>query len=426
MKIKHKSYLRLMHPAFSLLLIFVFNYPALHAQGTDNFYGVMFSYGEDVSKAKPKLADLGIKWCRVWVNIKDWSTPSNNTGSAAYDNGYQQAIALKAAGYKVILEINSEKGKVPTYSQAKAVYNWMLQKPNLKTSVDVWEIFNELNLPEYYEYAFSTTLSYKDQALKYINGPLKAAWDVFHNNNGEKVLGGSWTLWQQKAEYSTSGSYNLNVTKAYLNNGYLNYCDYAGIHPYHETASGQKDFMTQALSLFGAKPVIVSEWGLKPANYTITTYTQAMDANRSFMYSNVRTACYYRFTPGNGWFGLVSSLSSGYTPVEPAYTTYKNWPKASSARIPAQEILEADSRFVGKMYPNPSTGIFRVEVAATDTPVELTVADALGRVVARKQIQPSAGSTSVELSLSGLPDGRYLLQCISGGKRVAQSMLKLK
>jgi len=100
--------------SFTGLFMLLLGSTSLRAQGPDNFYGVIFSYGEDVTKAKPKLADLGVKWCRVWVNIKDWGTPSNNTGSAAYDNGYKQAIALKAAGYRVILEINSEWGKVPS------------------------------------------------------------------------------------------------------------------------------------------------------------------------------------------------------------------------------------------------------------------------------------------------------------------------
>lgn len=289
--------------------------------GTDDFYGVMFSYSENVSTALPKLNDLGVRWCRVWVNISDWSTPSNNSG-----NGYQQAIDLHNAGFKVIFCINSLGGTVPTYSQANAVYQWMLQKPNLKASVDIWEIFNELNNKEYYNQAYSTTISMSQQAKNYINGALKAGWDVFHTNNNEKVLGGSWTLWQQKADYSTSGAYTLKLTQAYINNGYLNYVDYAGIHPYHEQASSQRTFTTSFKNLIGTKPVIISEWGLKPANYTVTTYTDAMNSNISFMRTNVVTACYYRFTPGNGWFGLVSG--TGYVnKVEPAYTAYKNWPR---------------------------------------------------------------------------------------------------
>lgn len=291
------------------------------AVGTDNFYGVMFSYNESVSKATPVLNDLQVRWCRVWVNITDWNTPSNNTGAA-----YQQAIDLKKAGFKVILVFNSDKGKVPTYSQAKAVYQWALGKSGLKSAVDIWEIFNELNNKAYYEQAYSTSISMTNQAKNYINGALKAAWDVFHVSNNEPVLGGSWTLWQQTKDYSTSGSYTLNLTKAYINNGYLNYCDFAGIHPYHEYASKQREFVTSFKNLVGTKPIIVSEWGLKPANYTVKTYTDAMNANLSFMRSNVRTVCYYRFTPGNGWFGLVKGTNYE-TKIEPAYTTYKNWPK---------------------------------------------------------------------------------------------------
>jgi hypothetical protein len=289
--------------------------------GTDDFYGVMFSSNENVVNATPKLNDLGVRWCRVWVNISDWNTPSNNTGT-----GYQQAIDLHNAGFKVILHFNSLNGVVPTYTKAKAVFQWAIAKPNLKASVDIWEIFNELNNTEYYNQAHSTTLTLTQQAKNYVFGALKAGWDVFHVANAEKVLGGSWTLWQQPSNYSTSSSYNLNLTQAYLDNSYLTYCDYAGIHPYHESATSQRNFLADFKSRIGTKPIIISEWGLKPSGYTATSYTTAMDSNLSFMRSNVVTACYYRFTPGNGWFGLVTG--TGYsTNIEPAYTTYKNWPK---------------------------------------------------------------------------------------------------
>lgn len=287
---------------------------------TAHFYGVMFSYDVNVSNAIPKLNDLGVKWCRLWVNISDWNTPSNNTGA-----GYQQAIDLHHAGFKVILELNSLNGTVPTYAQAKAVFEWMIAKPELKASVDVWEIFNELNNTQYYNQAYSTTLSMSQQAQNYINGALKAGWDVFHVANNEKVLGGSWTLWQQKEEYSTIGSYNLKLTQAYLDNGYLNYCDYAGIHPYHGTAPGQVTFVTDFKNRIGGKPIIITEWGLKLTGYTVTTYTDAMSNNIPFLRNNVLTACYYRFTPGNGYYGLVSGTNYA-TQIEPAYTTYKNWP----------------------------------------------------------------------------------------------------
>lgn len=289
--------------------------------GTDDFYGVMFSYDVNVSKATPKLNDLGVRWCRVWVNIKDWSTPSNNTG-----NAFQQAIDLHNAGFKVILCFNSLNGVVPTYTQAKGVYEWALAKPNLKASVDIWEIFNELNNKEYYNQAYSTTLTMAKQAQNYVNGALKAAWTVFHVNNSEPVLGGSWTLWQQKEEFSTTGSYNLKVTQAYLDNGYLNYCDYAGIHPYHGTASGQRTFMSDFKTRVGTKPIIVTEWGLKYNGYTAETYTQEMDKNITYMRNNVKTMCYYRLTPGENYWGLVSGTDY-VNKVEPAYTTYKNWPR---------------------------------------------------------------------------------------------------
>jgi len=302
----------------------------------DDFYGVMFSYPENVTNADPRLQELGVRQARLWMNIKDWNTPENNTGGAKYDAQYdaalRQALELHQRGYKVIFHMNSERGVVPSYDQARGVFAWLLAKPGLREAVDVWEIFNELNNKQYYNLAYSTTVSMREQADAYVQGPLRAAWDVFHVGAGEPVLGGSWTLFQQSADYSPTGAATLALTRAYVDAGYLEYVDYAGIHPYENTTEASKRFMAEALELFGSKPVMITEWGLKPARFggrritNIAGYTAAMSEMRSFLHGRVCTAAYYRFTPGNGWPGLVG-FGPSYTPVQPAYDTYASWPR---------------------------------------------------------------------------------------------------
>ncbi len=310
------------------------------AVGPDEFYGMHLSYADNTSAAIPKLHDLGVRWVRVWFNVHDWNTPSNNSG-----NALTQAVSLKNQGFKVIFHVNTLNGTVPTYAQAVGVFDWLKTRSGLLAAVDVWEIFNELNNVEYWNPANPA-----DGPALYVNGALKAAWDTFAvpSNGQEEILGASWTAWQRNTSWtSTSRSWNTWETKQYMdyrnssNKGYLDYCHYAGFHPYTDTVSQQRTIMTSALGLFGNKPCIVSEWGFKVNGKTATQYIALLNDNRQWMYDHVLTACYYRFSPGNGWPGVCTYSSPNYVENQPVYDTYKNWPKAALAPISVNPLADS-------------------------------------------------------------------------------------
>ena len=73
----------------------------------------------DVDQAIPKLGALGVNTVRLRMSVKDWSNPAANTGADQYDGALQQAPKLADKGFRVVLQVDSEGGAMPSYARAK-------------------------------------------------------------------------------------------------------------------------------------------------------------------------------------------------------------------------------------------------------------------------------------------------------------------
>lgn len=282
------------------------SFSPVKAVGNNDFYGMHVGFDAYPPKAVPVLNDLGVKWVRVWTNM-DW-------GNRTIPQSFNLARDFKAAGFKVIMVFHQPR--VPTYAEVRSYFDWAQTVPGLSEAIDVWEILNELNLPKYWE----------GTAEQYVNEVLKAAWDSLHSN-GELVLGGSFTA------YQNDGNRRLGtaVTRAYLRAGYLNYVDYAGSHPYTKTVRELRQHLDATKSLFGSKPLMITEWNFK-AQPDPDLWAAMLNEVRDYLSQQAVTACYYRLlstTKEGGWPGVVSSNPDepSYRPVEPFYSLYKSWPK---------------------------------------------------------------------------------------------------
>ena len=297
-----------------------------HAAGKDAFYGMVVDPQIEVDKAIPQLSQLGVHTVRLRMDVKDWGQPTLNTGSAAYDGALTQAPALDKEGFQIILEVNSEGGQMPSYVRAKALFQWLLKRPGA-SAVDVYEIMGPVTEKESNADAFSTSLSMDQQARRYVDGPLKAAAEVFHKAR-KKVLGAAFTPFQQVANYDTRGTDTLAVTRAYLHAGYLDKVDYAGLKPTLATPTAQLDWVRVVGKLFAPKKVWVSQWELDRSSYPDPgDYARALSRSVGTLHDLVGVACYQSFTPGEDSYGVTLPAFSGYRPIQPAFNTYKGWPK---------------------------------------------------------------------------------------------------
>jgi hypothetical protein len=293
--------------------------------GGDGFYGMVVGPTVDADAAMKRLGDLRVNTVRLQTDIRDWAQPSANTGSDAYDGWLPQATRLHKSGFRVVLLVNSVGGQMPSYARAKGVFEWLVGRPDAKKSLDVVEVMGPLTEQASNADAFSPTLTRAQQAERYVQGPLKAAADVFHHQK-IKVLGGSFTLLQQSADFSRQAVVGTDVAKAYVNAGYLDYADYAGLQPYADSAHVQRDWTKRYTTVFPDTQIWISEWGLvRTAFPDGASYSQAMSDAGKALKDTVKVACYSGFTTGDGPENVVHSGLGGYQPNQPAYDTYRAW-----------------------------------------------------------------------------------------------------
>jgi hypothetical protein len=295
--------------------------------GGDGFYGMVVAPEVDVDRAIPKLDALGVNTVRLRMSVKDWGDPAANTGSDAYDGALRQAPKLEDKGYRVVLQVDSEGGMMPSYARSKAFFTWLLDRPGAK-SVDVVEVLGPVTERESNADAFSTTLTRAQQARRYVDGPLRAAWEVVHGDAKKKVLGGAFTPWQQAADGRPTGAPTLAVTKAYVDAGYLDRVDYAGFHPNQASVNRQQAWVQRAVDMLGRKPVWVSEWQLNRNAFPDDgAYVTAMGRTLPALKDRLGVACYSGFTEQDGVVPVTDGGLGGYRETEPAFETYRNWPK---------------------------------------------------------------------------------------------------
>ncbi|HEV7657967.1 MAG TPA: hypothetical protein VGP36_24975 [Mycobacteriales bacterium] len=295
--------------------------------GKDSFYGMVVGPQVDIDRAIPKLTALGVNTVRLRMSVKNWASPAANTGADTYDGALAQAPKLDDKGFRVVLQVDSEGGAMPSYARAKAFFEWLMGRPGAK-SVDVVEVFGPVTDTASNADAFSTTLTRAQQADRYVDGPLKAAWDVVHSEKRKKVLGGAFTPFQQAADLRTPGTFNLQTTQAYVRAGYLDRVDYAGFHPDQATVAQQEAWVKRATDLLGRKPVWVSEWQLnRQAFPNDGAYLNAMSQTLTDLRAKLGTACYSGFTEQEGVVPVTQGGLGGYREDDPAYAAYRNWPK---------------------------------------------------------------------------------------------------
>jgi hypothetical protein len=290
---------------FATTVLFI---PALAAQEKSQFLGMHVGNETNVEKAIPQLKDLGVSWVRLWADV-DWTHREHPS--------FEKARKFHAAGFRVILTLSSHSTKrVPVYDEVKSYCDWLQKVPGLSTAVEIWEIQNELHLERYWP---GTAREYVDQVLR-------PAWDSFHPA-GEKVLAGSFSAYQEKGKLGT------RLTEEYVAAGYLDYCDYAGVHPYTHSVAEMKKFLTRVRAVFGSKPIIITEWNFKQQK-DWSRWSEMLNEALPFLRQHAEVICYYRLLGSKGEGGWPGALKQDYSPQEPFTSTIKSWTAVSSAANP--------------------------------------------------------------------------------------------
>ncbi len=318
-----------LHTLLSLLALLCICLPSSRAlaAGPEKFYGMVVPFDTNIATADQFLDDVGVKTCRLWADYS-YASRSNTTNNGR--KVFDQARSLKARGYTVILLVHNRNND--TYANVKAFYDWArdYRGPSgtdlpMKDVVDYWEVVNELNIGQYWNSS--------NTPAQYVNNILKAAWDSL-SPAGEKVIGGSFTALQKQTTGNTTWADSVgeaDVAQAYVNAGYLNYCHYAGLHPYTDGVTRMQNVINAHKSIYGSKPIIITEWNFHTQSDE-NKQRDWLNQVRPFVKNNVEIACFYRFTVTDNYYGITDyAPNSSYVAVAPFYAMYKNWPKGGTA-----------------------------------------------------------------------------------------------
>ena len=256
-----------------------------------DFAGVSLNGSESPGMLIPILRTLHVKTVRLFFGMLTW----NNRGG---DASIQQAAQYKAAGFQVIMNVNAPE--VPSYSEASAFFNYIKNKPGALGAVDIWEIGNEPDRPPFWQ----------GTPQEYVNNVLKAAWDVLHPA-GAKILG-------------AGPSWDPNFAQTMVDAGYLNYVDYAGMHPYGNSVAEVIDRATRAAKVYAGKPMILSEWNVRGAtsqSQWISELNQIAPTLKSVAYE----AIYFGLVKSGSLAGPAGLINPDGSPNGGFFGMYESW-----------------------------------------------------------------------------------------------------
>jgi hypothetical protein len=258
---------------------------------SSDFYWMNVGMGSDPSRAIPVLRDLKIKGVRIYNPLSAWSNrwPANPVFAAAK--------AYHNAGFKVTLCVTCVKA--PTYDQARAYFQYVLNLSGMKSAVDRWEIHNEPDLGKYFAGSLKT----------YVNNELRAAWDVFHPR-GETVVG---------AGVLTSGA-----AREMVDAGYDKYVDIANIHPYADTVDNQENLLRKVKAIYGSKPLTATEWNFH-TGASPSKWADMLNQVQPFIASNLESVYYYRLGIADTPAGRGGVVYDNYSRHQPFYDLVKSW-----------------------------------------------------------------------------------------------------
>jgi subtilisin-like proprotein convertase family protein len=165
---------------------------------------------------------------------------------------------------------------------------------------------------------------------------------------------------------------------------------------------------TKALSVTVTEPPALSATAASSTNGIMTTVTvDALGGTPPYAYSS------------NG--GANFQSSNTFTNV--ANGTYKmvvRDSKGCTYNIP--DLIVLDATEIVKTWgitvlPNPSTGLFRLEMAQSPRGnMQITAFDALGRQVLNRIVDTNGGAYQTSIDLSAMPSGLYTLHLVSGAE----------
>ena len=253
-------------------------------------------------------------------------------------------------GFEVTLSVNPSKGRTGTADDTRGLFEFLATQPELKNSVDIWELGNEPDSQKYW----------RGNLDSFVTDFVAPAARVLHNQ-GEIVASGGV-------------SWNPKDVKTMVDAGLLNSVDYVGIHPYTRSIGALKNTIAELKSYVGGTPLIATEWNFRghETDGNTTAWADGIAAMWPIIRENFAVSHYFVSTVMDSLAGPAGILNVDGSANNPFYNTYmalqNDLPETDSTEIgsdptgsdPTDDSTttdpdSGDSHSGGSTTPAPST-----------------------------------------------------------------------
>ena len=142
-------------------------------------------------------------------------------------------------GFNVTMVVSPREGRHGTYDETQGFFQYLVDQPELKNSVDHWELGNEPGSEHYWR---GTVADFTTDFLIPAAKVLQAA--------GESVISGA-------------PAWNPEEVQTMVDNGMLRYVDYVGFHPYAHNIGQLKSRIARLKEIAQGKPLAGTEWNMR-------------------------------------------------------------------------------------------------------------------------------------------------------------------
>lgn len=94
-----------------------------------------------------------------------------------------------------------------------------------------------------------------------------------------------------------------------------------------------------------------------------------------------------------------------------------------NSTLGVDDVNKADNLTI---YPNPSTGVFTIELNSNAKNISYSVYSLEGKLISQNNVNHNGGKFSQKLNLSHLPSGTYLVQVNNGSEKISKKLIVSK
>lgn len=166
----------------------------------------------------------------------------------------------------------------------------------------------------------------------------------------------------------------------------------------------------------------VANTNVAPVNTQNVTILISTDGGLTFPYTLVESTPNngsYTFTVPNG-LGVTTTARLMIRAIDNVFLNVNTTNFAINSNMNVDDVNKEDALTI---YPNPSKGIFTIELNTKANNVSYAVFNLEGKLIAQSNINNNGGKISQQVNLSHLPSGTYVVQVNNGGEKISKKLI---